>query len=92
MSSPQGRWRCTGALLLAAVAYVILSRALIALDGDQPALAHTVGRDRKGRFSALIYFAAIPLAFVSAWLACALYALVVQWLVPDRRIEKTLAP
>jgi len=29
---------------------------------------------------------------VSTWLACALYVLVVVlWLVPDRRIEKTLA-
>ena len=79
-------------LLLAGVAYLILTRALIALHGDQSALAHAVGRDRKGRFSVLIYLAAIPLAFVSAWLACALYVLVVvQWLVPDRRIEKTLA-
>jgi len=42
--------------------------------------------------SVLIYAAAIPLAFVKAWLALGLYVLVaVMWLVPDRRIEKTLA-
>ena len=40
---------------------------------------------------AVIYLAAIPLAFVRSWLACALYVLVaVMWLVPDRRIEKKL--
>jgi hypothetical protein len=39
----------------------------------------------------VIYCVAVPLAFVSSWLACALYVLVaVLWLVPDRRIEKTL--
>jgi hypothetical protein len=42
--------------------------------------------------SAVIYLMAIPLAFVSAWLAFALYVLVAAvWLVPDRRIEKTLS-
>jgi len=41
----------------------------------------------------VIYAIAIPLAFVSAWLAYGLYVFVaVMWLIPDRRIEKTLAP
>ena len=39
-----------------------------------------------------VYVVAIPLAFVSAWGAFTVYALVaILWLVPDRRIEKTLA-
>jgi TMEM175 potassium channel family protein len=34
----------------------------------------------------------VPLAFVRPWISCACYVLVaVMWLVPDRRIEKTLA-
>jgi uncharacterized membrane protein len=78
-------------LLLAAIAYFILTHALITLHGGQSALAHAVGRDRKGKVSVLILLAAIPLAFVSTGMACALYVLVVvQWLVPDRRIETTL--
>jgi len=41
--------------------------------------------------SPVIYLAAIPLSFVASWMACALYVLVaIMWLVPDRRIEKTL--
>ena len=41
---------------------------------------------------AAVYDAAIPLSFVRWWLACALYVLVaVMWLIPDRRIEHTLA-
>lgn len=78
-------------LLLAAVAYFILVRALIALHGRQSVLAVAIGRDVKGKVSMLIYLLAIPLAFVSAWLAFGLYVLVaIIWLVPDRRIERTL--
>ncbi len=81
-----------GAVLwLAAIAYFILTRALIAVNGSDSVLATAVGRDFKGWVSAVIYFVAIPLAFVNSWLACALYVLVaIMWLVPDRRIEKTI--
>jgi uncharacterized membrane protein len=78
-------------LLLAAVAYFILTRALIALHGRDSVLGTAVGRDRKGKISIAIYLAAIPLAFVNSWISCALYVLVaVMWLIPDPRIEKTL--
>jgi uncharacterized membrane protein len=79
-------------LVLAAVAYTILTRILIALNGVDSVLANAVGRDFKGKVSVVIYLAAIPLAFMNAWLAGGLYALVaILWLLPDRRIENTLA-
>jgi uncharacterized membrane protein len=82
-----------GVLLCAAVAYYILSQALIALHGRDSVLATAVGRDSKGKISALIYAVAIPLAFLDSWVALALYILVaIMWLIPDRRIEKTLTP
>ena len=66
-------------LLFAAVAYFLLTRALL-------------GRDFKGKVSLLFYAVAVPLSFVNSWFALALYVLVaVIWLVPDPRIEKTLA-
>ncbi len=78
-------------LLLAAVAYYILTRALISLHGRDSVLASALGRDFKGKISVVIYAVAIPLSFVYSWSACALYVLVaVIWLIPDRRIEKTL--
>jgi len=78
-------------LVLAAIAYFILTRALIALHGRESVLAAAVGRDFKGKVSVVIYLVAIPLAFVSSWLAGGLYVLVaVLWFVPDRRIEQTL--
>jgi len=79
-------------LLLAAVAFFILVRVLISVHGRDSVLATALGGDFKGKISPVIYLVAIPLSFVSAWLAYALYVLVaVMWLVPDRRIEKTLA-
>jgi len=54
-------------------------------------LATALGSDFKGKISILIYLVAIPLAFVRSWLACALYVFVaIMWLVPDRRIERTV--
>jgi uncharacterized membrane protein len=84
---------CYGAVLLcAAVAYFILARVLISHHGRDSAIAKALGRDFKGKVSVAFYAAAIPLSFVSPWLACALYVLVaVMWLIPDRRIEHTLA-
>ena len=78
-------------LLMAAVAYGILQRLIIAAQGRDSILLKAVGRDWKGKVSPLLYAIAIPLAFWSQWLSVALYVLVaVMWLVPDRRIEKVL--
>jgi uncharacterized membrane protein len=78
-------------LLMAAVAYWILQRLIIAAQGRDSILQKAVGRDWKGKVSPLLYAIAIPLAFWSQWLSIALYVLVaVMWLVPDRRIEKAL--
>lgn len=78
-------------LLGAAVAYLILTRVLIALHGRSSVLANAVGRDFKGKISIVAYGAAIPLAFVESLAACVIYVCVaVMWFVPDRRIEKKL--
>ncbi len=75
-------------LLMAAIAYTILQRCIIAGEGDGSILARAVGGDGKGKLSLLLYVAAIPLAFVAPWLADALFVVVaMMWLVPDKRIE-----
>lgn len=79
-------------LLLSGFAYFLLTRALVAHHGQDSALATALGRDFKGKISVVIYAVAIPLAFVNSWFAFALYILVaIMWLIPDRRIEQTLA-
>lgn len=78
-------------LLLAALAYHVLVLAILRAPGGNPVLAAAIGRDVKGKISPLVYVAAIPLAYVSPWIANGLYLLVaLVWLVPDRRIEKAV--
>jgi len=77
---------------MGAVAYWLLQRAIIATEGVQSTLARAIGRDFKGNLSVLIYVVAIPVAFLNASVAQAGYVLVAaMWLIPDRRIERTLA-
>jgi len=79
-------------LLLAAIAYFILQTAIIAEEGPDSRLRAALGRDLKGKISPLLYFAAIPLAFVSPWVALGVYVFVaLLWLVPDRRIESAVS-
>jgi uncharacterized membrane protein len=79
-------------LLMAAIAYWILQRTIIAEQGDASVLATAVGNDVKGKLSQLCYLIAIPTAFFHEWISGGLYVLVaLVWLVPDRRIERVLA-
>lgn len=79
-------------LLLSAIAYTILVLALLSIHRRESVLATAIGRDFKGKISMVIYLVAIPLASVRPWLAYTIYMIVaVMWLVPDRRIEKTVA-
>ncbi len=78
-------------LLFAAVAYTILQNAIIAEQGPGSPLAGAVGSDVKGRISLGLYLTSIGAAFVKPWIADVIYVLVALiWLVPDRRIEKTI--
>ena len=77
---------------MAAIAYYILQRAIIASQGRDSLLAAAIGCDWKGKLSPVCYAAAVPLAFVNARIASGIYVLVaLLWLVPDRRIERALA-
>ena len=78
-------------LLMAGVAYYILSQCLIKFHGKDSTLAKAVGNDVKGITSVIVYAIGIALSFFNAWISLALYTLVaIMWLVPDKRIEKKL--
>jgi uncharacterized membrane protein len=80
-----------GVLFMAAVAFTILMRALIARHGPHSALARAVGADRKGWTSLVLYGLAVPIAFVNRWVALGIYVFVaIMWFVPDSRIERVL--
>jgi len=75
----------------AAIAYVILERAIIAVNGPESRLATAVGSDYKGRVSLVLYLGGIVCAFVQPWVSIALYITVAtMWFVPDRRIESVV--
>jgi TMEM175 potassium channel family protein len=79
-------------LLMAAVAYYLLVRAILAHHGRDSRVATALGRDFKGKVSVLLYVVGLVLAFVNRWAAGAIYVLVALiWFIPDRRIERRLA-
>lgn len=80
-------------LLMTAIAYFILQRAILVKQGQGSPLAGAIGRDLKGKISLLCYGLAISLSFVNKWVvaAHALYVFVAMiWFIPDRRIERAL--
>ncbi len=78
-------------LLMPAIAYVLLQKAIVHRQGTHSVLARALGNDLKGKISPVFYIAGIALAFVYPLASIALYVLVAAiWLVPDRRIEKVI--
>lgn len=78
-------------LLMPAIAYYLLQKAIIRKQGADSVLARALGADVKGKLSPIFYVAGIALAFVNTWLSILIYVLVaVIWLIPDRRIENVL--
>jgi uncharacterized membrane protein len=78
-------------LLMAAIAYTILQKTIIASQEENSLLAKVVGRDIKGKLSSLLYIVGIIAAFYSPILSGLIYAAVaLMWLIPDRRIERVI--
>ena len=76
-------------LLMCAIAYFILVRALIATHGRDSEFAARVGTDWKGKIPLIAYSAGIALAFVNVWMSMGLYAgIAAMWFIPDRRFER----
>jgi len=67
-------------------------RALMSHHGRDSLLSSAIGNGKKELVSLCLYSVAIPLAFLSSWIALAIYVTVACiWLVPDRRIETLFA-
>lgn len=78
-------------LVAAAIAYLILQRAIIRSNGPGSALEAAIGSDRKGKGSLLLYLAGIGMTFVVPWAGQLLYLIAaLSWLVPDRRLERAM--
>jgi uncharacterized membrane protein len=80
-------------LLMSAVAFYVLQTVIIKVHGPDSVLKRAVGADWKGKASLILYAGAIAAAFVVPWIAQAVYVTVALiWFIPDRRIERVLAP
>jgi uncharacterized membrane protein len=78
-------------LLMAALAYYLLQRVIIRAQGQDSILKKAIGRDWKGKLSLVLYVVAIVATLRSAWIAHAVLVIAALiWLIPDRRIEKSL--
>lgn len=78
-------------LLMSALAYYILQRAIVAAQGPQSVLGVALGKDFKGKISPVLYVAGVAVACVAPYIAQSLYvAVALMWLVPDKRIERAL--
>jgi len=79
------------ALLMPAIAFYLLQRAIIRRHGSESVLAQALGTNFKGKISPVLYLVAIGMAFVATWISHLIYVLVaMMWLLPDRRIENAL--
>jgi uncharacterized membrane protein len=76
-------------LLMSAIAYFILQKAIIAADGPESMLKKALASDWKGKLSPLGYSLAMLLAYWLPWVSLGIYLFMAFiWLVPDSRIEK----
>lgn len=79
-------------LLMTAISYTVLQKTILAREGADSLLARAVQNGLKEKLSLVFYILAIPLAFVSTWIAGSLFVIVaIMWVIPDLRIERTLA-
>jgi uncharacterized membrane protein len=80
-----------GVLLMAAIAYYILQSLILCEEGADSRLAAALRHDWKGKLSPVFYVIGITASFFRPWLAGSIYVLVALiWLIPDRRIERSL--
>ena len=78
-------------LLMNALAWVVLQRAFLHVEGPDSELAKAMKAGLKEIISPLIYVAGIAGAFVYTPFAYACYIVVaVLWFVPDKRVERQL--
>ena len=79
-------------LWMSGLAYYILTRSLVTLHGSESIIATALGNRVKEIGSLVAYTIAIVAAFLNTNISLAIYVFVaLVWLIPDRRIEKTLA-
>jgi uncharacterized membrane protein len=80
-----------GVLMMAAISYLLLERALIAVEGEQSRVGAATGSRWKEWLSLAGYGTGFAAAFASPLISVAIYvAITLLWFIPDRRFERNL--
>lgn len=78
-------------LIMSAVAYTILENLIIRCEGDNFRLKEAIHSRFKEYISIIFYVLGIAVSFFYPYIAIGFYYIVALiWLIPDRRIEKSL--
>ncbi len=78
-------------LLGCAIAFTLLTLALLALHPADSQLALAIGHDRKGKVSLGVYVVAFVFSFLVPWVSVTCFVFVALiWFMPDRRIERVI--
>ena len=79
-------------MFMAALAYFMLEKTLLVLQGQESDFAATFKRQSKDLLSSLLYAIAIGGSFISPTIGIVCYVTVaIIWFIPDRRVEKKLS-
>jgi uncharacterized membrane protein len=79
-------------LLMNALAWWVLERTLLRVNGKATPFAEAIGIDIKGRVSVALYALAIAAAFFSTIVSDGIIvAVAILWFIPDRRFEPLIA-
>jgi uncharacterized membrane protein len=78
-------------LFLSAVAFTLLEKTIIRYERECGVLADAIGDGKKEKISLLVYFIALPMAWIAPFVSVACHFLVALiWIVPDKRLEALL--
>ncbi|UHO37490.1 DUF1211 domain-containing protein [Chryseobacterium capnotolerans] len=78
-------------LVLCAIAYSILENVIIRCEGENSKLKEAIHAKYKENISIIFYILGIATSFFYPYIAIGFYYIVALiWLIPDRRIEKSL--
>ena len=78
-------------LLMSSIAFMIIEKVAIKEEGKESVIGQSIQKNVKEWISSIGYVMGIGIAFISPIIGIAIYFVIAFiWLVPDRRIEKTM--
>ena len=78
-------------LFMCSISYIMLQSEVIKINGEDSKISESIGKDRKGKASILMYALSVGFALIFPSISYIMYILVaVMWVVPDTRLEEII--